>query len=127
MKCEKCGADTKVLDSRSVEGKLIRRRRQCLTCKARFTTFEITDSSYKANVNTIKAARLAHKLTALAGIVEELEDVLGPAKEAAKKELDKLVEAQRLDAKRTTVYSSSLDKLNRAGKNQYDYLSEDTE
>lgn len=40
MKCPRCnGIDSKVIDSRSVdEG--IRRRRQCLTCSTRFTTYE---------------------------------------------------------------------------------------
>lgn len=42
MKCPKCGnQDDKVLDSRSShEGKIIRRRRECLGCGYRFTTFE---------------------------------------------------------------------------------------
>ncbi|HEY55806.1 MAG TPA: transcriptional repressor NrdR [Dehalococcoidia bacterium] len=40
VKCPYCGyADSKVIDSRDVnEG--IRRRRQCLSCRARFTTYE---------------------------------------------------------------------------------------
>jgi len=40
VKCPYCGyADSKVIDSRDVnEG--IRRRRQCLSCQARFTTYE---------------------------------------------------------------------------------------
>ena len=42
MKCPKCGADEdKVLDSRSTrDGFAIRRRRECLSCGHRFTTFE---------------------------------------------------------------------------------------
>lgn len=42
MKCPKCGeVSDKVLDSRSVhDGKIIRRRRECLGCGHRFTTFE---------------------------------------------------------------------------------------
>ena len=42
MKCPKCGAlDSKVLDSRdSEDGKVIRRRRRCINCKYRFTTYE---------------------------------------------------------------------------------------
>ncbi len=45
MKCPKCGADDdKVLDSRAArEGAAIRRRRECLTCGARFTTYEEID------------------------------------------------------------------------------------
>lgn len=42
MRCPKCGhLDDKVLESRSArDGKAIRRRRECLQCGYRFTTFE---------------------------------------------------------------------------------------
>jgi transcriptional repressor NrdR len=42
MRCPKCGnQDDKVIDSRaSKEGATIRRRRQCLQCNHRFTTYE---------------------------------------------------------------------------------------
>ncbi len=42
MHCPFCHAnDTKVIDSRLVsEGKQVRRRRECLSCHERFTTFE---------------------------------------------------------------------------------------
>ncbi|MBO4873370.1 MAG: transcriptional repressor NrdR [Lachnospiraceae bacterium] len=41
MKCPYCGAeDTKVIDSRPCEGGAIRRRRQCVLCDKRFTTYE---------------------------------------------------------------------------------------
>ena len=43
MKCPYCGfADTKVLDSRSLEKKK-RRRRECPSCLKRFTTYEVLD------------------------------------------------------------------------------------
>ena|SRR5687767_3461376 len=42
MRCPKCGGlDDKVVDSRaSKEGSTIRRRRECLKCSHRFTTYE---------------------------------------------------------------------------------------
>ena len=42
MHCPFCGAvDTKVIDSRlASEGNLVRRRRECITCEERFTTYE---------------------------------------------------------------------------------------
>ena len=42
MRCPYCGADdSKVIDSRPTEdGEKIRRRRECLSCKKRFTTYE---------------------------------------------------------------------------------------
>ena len=43
MKCPFCGySDSKVIDSRPAEeGSTIRRRRECLACQKRFTTYEI--------------------------------------------------------------------------------------
>ncbi len=45
MRCPFCGAeDTKVIDSRLAnEGAVVRRRRECLTCAERFTTFETAE------------------------------------------------------------------------------------
>jgi len=46
MKCVFCGhPESKVVDSRPTdEGSSIRRRRECLSCKKRFTTYEKIDS-----------------------------------------------------------------------------------
>lgn len=45
MHCPFCGAaDTKVIDSRLVaDGGQVRRRRECLSCHERFTTFEVAE------------------------------------------------------------------------------------
>ena len=46
MKCPYCGyQESKVVDSRhSEDGTSIRRRRECLECQKRFTTYEIVES-----------------------------------------------------------------------------------
>ncbi|MDL2252885.1 transcriptional regulator NrdR [Ruminococcaceae bacterium OttesenSCG-928-I18] len=46
MKCPYCGAvDSKVIDSRPTDDAArIRRRRECLNCKKRFTTYEIVET-----------------------------------------------------------------------------------
>ena len=46
MKCPFCGdQESKVVDSRrSEDGNSIRRRRECLACQRRFTTYEIVES-----------------------------------------------------------------------------------
>ena len=46
MKCPFCGdQESKVVDSRrSEDGQSIRRRRECLNCQRRFTTYEIVES-----------------------------------------------------------------------------------
>lgn len=44
MKCPECGyEDSKVIDSRPAENK-IRRRRECLSCKCRFTSYEMVET-----------------------------------------------------------------------------------
>jgi len=46
MKCPFCGfSESKVIDSRPTdEGERIRRRRECVSCSKRFTTYEIIES-----------------------------------------------------------------------------------
>ena len=52
MRCPFCKEDRdKVVDSRSSDsGRIIRRRRQCLACKKRFTTYEKIGESFKLSV-----------------------------------------------------------------------------
>jgi len=52
VRCPFCKEDRdKVVDSRSSDsGRVIRRRRQCLVCKRRFTTYEKTSESFKLYV-----------------------------------------------------------------------------
>ncbi len=47
MRCPFCGhADSKVIDSRPTdEGERIRRRRECLSCEKRFTTYEVVETT----------------------------------------------------------------------------------
>lgn len=46
MKCPYCGySESKVIDSRPTdEGECIRRRRECLNCAKRFTTYEVIET-----------------------------------------------------------------------------------
>jgi len=52
VRCPFCKEDQdKVIDSRSSEGgRIIRRRRQCLVCKRRFTTYERVEDAVKLTV-----------------------------------------------------------------------------
>jgi transcriptional repressor NrdR len=47
MNCPYCNApDTKVVDSRiAMEGNQVRRRRECLSCAERFTTYEVVEAA----------------------------------------------------------------------------------
>lgn len=52
MQCPYCqSADNKVIDSRSTEGgRVIRRRRECLRCEKRFTTYERVEQAARLMV-----------------------------------------------------------------------------
>ncbi len=46
MKCPGCNGETKVIDKRDSAPEIVRRRRECLSCSSRFTTYEkIRDNS----------------------------------------------------------------------------------
>ena len=72
MKCPNCGfTDSKVIDSRPVEeGNSIRRRRECLSCQKRFTTFEILESVQILVVKKDGSRELFDRSKMLAGIMK---------------------------------------------------------
>lgn len=59
MRCPFChGLETKVIDSRdSNDGEQIRRRRECLACKERYTTYEVAELSFPRVVKRNDSAR----------------------------------------------------------------------
>jgi len=75
MRCPFCAAeDTKVIDSRLAnEGDQVRRRRQCLTCSERFTTYESAELHMPKIVKSsgVRESFLEDKLRS--GIVRALE------------------------------------------------------
>lgn len=62
MKCPFCKEDRdKVVDSRSSDGgRVIRRRRQCLVCRKRFTTYEKIGESFKLYVAKKDSSRVPY-------------------------------------------------------------------
>ena len=62
MRCPFCKEDRdKVVDSRSSDaGRVIRRRRQCLACKRRFTTYEKIGESFKLSVVKKDSSRVIY-------------------------------------------------------------------
>ncbi|MBQ9086530.1 MAG: transcriptional repressor NrdR [Clostridia bacterium] len=72
MKCPVCGfADSKVIDSRPVEeGNSIRRRRECLSCQKRFTTFEIIETVQVIVVKKNGSKELFDRNKLLAGLLK---------------------------------------------------------
>ncbi|HET9850214.1 MAG TPA: transcriptional regulator NrdR [Candidatus Saccharimonadales bacterium] len=70
MKCHHCGScDSKVIESRDVaEGEAIRRRRECLKCGHRFTTYERLERPSLAVVKRNGTRQLFSRDKLLAGL-----------------------------------------------------------
>jgi len=70
MKCPFCGfADTKVVDSRlGKEGNNIRRRRECIDCERRFTTYERVEDSLPLVVKKDGRRETFDRLKIIAGM-----------------------------------------------------------
>lgn len=75
MRCPFCAAeDTKVIDSRLAnEGDQVRRRRECLTCSERFTTFESAELHMPKIVKSSGERELFQEEKLRSGIVRALE------------------------------------------------------
>lgn len=72
MKCPSCGYfDSKVIDSRpSSDGSSIRRRRECLECQKRFTTFETIESVQQFVVKKNGEKELFDRNKILSGVMK---------------------------------------------------------
>lgn len=72
MKCPGCGfPESKVIDSRPVdEGSSIRRRRECLSCAKRFTTFEVVEALQIVVVKKNGAKELFDRTKLMSGILK---------------------------------------------------------
>ena len=71
MKCPSCGSeDIKVVDSRPVEdNNSIRRRRECLECHNRFTTYEVIDAFQPVVLKKDGSKELFDKNKLLSGLL----------------------------------------------------------
>lgn len=69
MRCPFCKEDSdRVVDSRSSDtGRVIRRRRQCLACKKRFTTYEKIGESFKLCVVKKDSSRVPYDRDKIVG------------------------------------------------------------
>lgn len=75
MRCPFCGADdSKVVDSRlSTEGDAIRRRRACVECNERFTTYETAELALPRLIKRNKSRELFDQEKLRAGLLRALE------------------------------------------------------
>lgn len=75
MKCPYCGyEESKVIDSRPTdEGERIRRRRECLKCQKRFTTYEIIESLPIVVVKKDKSREVFDRNKLMSGLLRACE------------------------------------------------------
>ena len=75
MKCPYCGEiDSKVIDSRPADdGERIRRRRECLVCQKRFTTYEIVETVHLMVVKKDKSREAFNRQKLLNGMMRACE------------------------------------------------------
>ena len=72
MRCPSCGClESRVIDSRqNIEGNNIKRRRECIQCQKRFTTFEVIESVQIVVVKKNGSKELFDKSKLLGGIMK---------------------------------------------------------
>jgi transcriptional repressor NrdR len=75
MKCPHCGClESKVIDSRqNVESNNIRRRRECMSCQKRFTTFEVVESVQTIVIKKNGSKQLFDRQKLLSGLLKACE------------------------------------------------------
>ena len=108
MKCPFCGyMESKVIDSRPTdEGSRIRRRRECLSCLKRFTTYEIMESLPIIVVKKDKSREVFDREKLLNGLlracekrpvsIETLEKAVDDIEAQIQNSLDREVTATRI-------------------------------
>ncbi len=75
MRCPFCGAlDSKVIDSRlASDGEQVRRRRECLRCEERFTTYETAELTLPRVVKSNNSREVFSEAKLRAGMLRALE------------------------------------------------------
>ena len=111
MKCPFCGfEESKVIDSRPTdEGERIRRRRECISCSKRFTTYEIIETVPIVVVKKDKSRQVFDRNKLLNGMLRACEKrpVSIETLEAAVSDIE-LALQNSLDREVTTVYIGEL-------------------
>ena len=76
MTCPQCSGETSVLDSRQSK-QTVRRRRTCVACKLRFTTYEVCD------IEATVTVRMSVNANGFALNLDQRTDTLTPSKQGA--------------------------------------------
>ena len=121
MKCPHCGYnDSKVLDSRDVDDG-VRRRRQCLSCDSRFTTYERVQKTGLFVIKKDKRRELFDKSKLLNGIRKAFEK-----RPVAANVIDKVaddIEAELYKQGRQEVQSAVIGDMVMTGLKQIDQIA----
>ena len=108
MKCPYCGhPESKVIDSRPVEeNSSIRRRRECLGCQARFTTYEVIETFQPVVIKKDGSREYFDRNKLLVGILKACQKRPVDAQQIAKK-----VEADLQNSLKLEVTSKELGEM----------------
>ncbi len=108
MRCPFCGfEESKVIDSRPTdEGERIRRRRECLKCQKRFTTYEIIESLPIIVIKKDKSREVFNRAKLLNGLLracekrpvslENLENMINEIEAVLQNSLDREVSSEKI-------------------------------
>ncbi|MBE6766855.1 MAG: transcriptional regulator NrdR [Clostridia bacterium] len=108
MKCPFCGyEESRVIDSRPTdEGERIRRRRECLKCQKRFTTYEIIESLPVIVIKKDKSREVFNRDKLLNGLmracekrpvsIDMLEHIIDEIEATLQNSLDREVTSERI-------------------------------
>lgn len=108
MKCPFCAfAESKVIDSRPAEeGTTIRRRRECLSCQKRFTTYEVTEQLPLVVIKRDGSRQSFDRVKLLTGMIRAcekrhvsihiLEDVVDDIEQELQNSMEREVSAEKI-------------------------------
>ncbi|MBP3495676.1 MAG: transcriptional repressor NrdR [Clostridia bacterium] len=108
MRCPHCGfEESKVIDSRHIEENAsIKRRRECLSCQARFTTYEMVETIQPMVIKKDGSREYFDKGKLLVGIVKACQKRPVNSAQIANK-----VEADILNSLRTEITSTEIGEM----------------
>jgi transcriptional repressor NrdR len=123
MKCPYCvNSDSKVIDSRPTdEGGKIRRRRECLSCRKRFTTYEVVETTPIMVVKKDHSREAFDRDKLLASLVRACDK-----RQVSLSTLEKAVDAIQTELHNTMereVHSSRIGELSMAHLKEIDEVS----
>ncbi len=107
MKCPICGfEDSRVVDSRPTENSSIRRRRECLSCKHRFTTYEFVEQVPLFVIKKDGTKEVFDRQKLLAGLIKSC--YKRPVTADQLEDLTKDIESELINALKTEVPSKEI-------------------